>query len=49
MRSGLGLLGMRERVEALGGAFRIESQPARGFRIEASVPFDVGADAVGVP
>ncbi len=47
MRSGLGLLGMRERIEALGGAFQVESGPARGFRIEASVPFAVGASAVG--
>lgn len=45
MRNGLGLLGMRERIEALGGAFRVESQPARGFRLEASVPFELGAQA----
>jgi two-component system, NarL family, sensor histidine kinase UhpB len=46
IRHGLGLVGMRERIEALGGIFRIESQPAQGFRLEASVPLD-GPDACG--
>jgi signal transduction histidine kinase len=40
IRHGLGLVGMRERIEALGGVFRIETQPAQGFRLEASVPLD---------
>ena len=34
----LGLVGMRERVESLGGEFRIESEPARGTRVIASLP-----------
>jgi signal transduction histidine kinase len=37
---GLGLVGMRERVEAVGGALRIESQEGRGASIEAAVPVE---------
>jgi len=37
-RSGLGLLGMEERVRQVGGGFRVESAPGRGTEIEASVP-----------
>ncbi len=33
-----GLLGMRERIEALGGELRIESVPGKGTRIEGSIP-----------
>lgn len=33
-----GLLGMRERVEALGGTFRADAEPGRGTRITAEVP-----------
>ena len=33
----LGLVGMRERVESLGGNFRVESAPGRGTRIIADV------------
>ncbi|MEI8205802.1 MAG: PAS domain S-box protein, partial [Kiritimatiellales bacterium] len=33
-----GLLGMRERVEALGGTLSIESSPGKGTRIEATLP-----------
>ncbi|NJD33977.1 MAG: hypothetical protein FIA96_03935 [Betaproteobacteria bacterium] len=40
IQHGLGLLGMRERIEALGGMFCIETQPAQGFRLDASVPLD---------
>lgn len=40
IRRGLGLLGMRERIEALGGIFCIETHPAQGFRLDASVPLD---------
>lgn len=46
IRHGLGLLGMRERIEALGGIFRIETQPAQGLRLDASVPLD-GPDRCG--
>lgn len=48
MRNGLGLLGMRERVEALGGALRVESRPARGFRLEASVPLGIRAETASL-
>jgi len=34
----LGLLGMRERVEALGGRLEIDSAPGQGTEIRASVP-----------
>lgn len=46
IRHGLGLVGMRERIEALGGVFRIETQPTQGFRLDASVPLD-GPDPCG--
>ena len=35
---GLGLLGMRERIEALGGRFSVESRPGHGTRIVACLP-----------
>jgi len=35
---GLGLRGMRERVTALGGQMRVESEPGRGTVIAVSVP-----------
>ena len=35
----LGLLGMRERVEMVGGRFRVESAPKRGTTICADIPF----------
>ena len=35
----LGLLGMRERVEMVGGAFSIESAPGHGTTVRADVPF----------
>jgi signal transduction histidine kinase len=34
----LGLLGMRERVTALGGTLAIAASPAQGFRLEALIP-----------
>jgi signal transduction histidine kinase len=37
-RGNLGLLGMRERVELLGGSLEIDSQPRRGTRIHISLP-----------
>jgi signal transduction histidine kinase len=33
-----GLVGMRERARLLGGTLRVESQPARGTTIRASIP-----------
>ena len=41
-RRGLGLIGMRERVEALGGEFHVASKPAGGFLICARVPSHAG-------
>lgn len=34
----LGIAGMRERVESLGGVFKIENQPSKGVRVLASLP-----------
>jgi len=42
----LGLPGMRERVEMVGGNFAIESAPGRGTTIRAQIPFDSGAPPV---
>jgi signal transduction histidine kinase len=35
----LGLSGMRERVESLGGRFEIESAPGRGTHLRAHIPY----------
>ncbi len=35
---GLGLTQMRERVETRGGAYRVQSGPGRGTRVEATLP-----------
>ncbi|MEA2594473.1 MAG: hypothetical protein QOF01_942 [Thermomicrobiales bacterium] len=43
----LGLLGMRERVESLGGEFRIESAPDRGTRVVATLPIRPPGEADG--
>ncbi len=37
-RQGLGLVGLRERVEALGGQFELDSAPGRGVRVRARIP-----------
>ena len=37
-RSGLGLIGMRERAQALGGTFAISDRPGGGTRISLRVP-----------
>jgi signal transduction histidine kinase len=39
---GLGLLGMRERVEMVGGHFAVESSPGKGTTILAEIPFANG-------
>ena len=36
----LGLFGMRERIEMLGGKFTIESSPGKGTTVKAEVPYD---------
>jgi signal transduction histidine kinase len=35
---GMGLLGMRERVDSVGGTLRISSHPGKGTVVEAKVP-----------
>lgn len=42
--SGLGLIGMRERVEALGGEFNMETQAGDGLSILISVPLAVARE-----
>ena len=44
---GLGLIGMQERVESLGGTLRIDSEPGKGTRIEGRLPFPKGYAAAG--
>jgi glucose-6-phosphate-specific signal transduction histidine kinase len=41
--SGLGLIGMRERIEALGGRLETIAAPERGFRLVARVPIPQAA------
>jgi signal transduction histidine kinase len=36
--SGFGQIGMRERVEALGGVFESSARPALGWRTSTSIP-----------
>lgn len=35
---GMGIMGMEERVKALGGAFRVESEPGKGTRVSVVLP-----------
>jgi len=37
-KRGLGLIGLRERVESLGGRFELESAPGSGVRVRAVIP-----------
>jgi signal transduction histidine kinase len=48
-RRGLGLIGMRERVEALGGEFHIASQPGDGLLICARVSAQAGVPEPSEP
>lgn len=45
--SRLGILGMRERVELLGGDFRLDAEPGRGTRIRVLFPLAGGPGAAG--
>jgi two-component system sensor histidine kinase DegS len=38
---GIGLAGMRERVEAVGGSVRVQSEPSQGVTVQATVPVEV--------
>jgi signal transduction histidine kinase len=42
---GLGLVSMKERLEAIGGSLDIRSDPDVGTRLEATVPLDIAARA----
>ena len=42
----LGLVGMRERTEAIGGTFEISSRPMLGTRIRVTVPLDEQTDSL---
>jgi len=39
---GLGLLGMRERAELLGGRLQVESRPGAGTRVTVELPLSDG-------
>ena len=43
----LGILGMRERVESLGGQFQVESGPGRGTRVSARLPLRAAEESEG--
>ena len=45
MGKGLGLVSMRERLEAIGGALEISSKPGTGTRLEVRVPLTAVQDA----
>jgi len=40
-RRGLGLISVRERVEAIGGTFGLRSSPGAGTRLKVSVPVPI--------
>ena len=42
IRPGHGLTGMRERLEQVGGQLEIETQAAKGFRLNAWIPLSGG-------
>ncbi len=44
---GNGLTGMRERIEALGGSLRVDSQAGRGTRLELRVPIEADDGVIG--
>jgi signal transduction histidine kinase len=42
-QASLGLLGMRERAEMLGGRLQVDANPAGGTRVTATLPWRVPA------
>ena len=40
-RQGLGLIGIRERLNAIGGAYRIISAPGQGTTLQVEIPLEV--------
>jgi signal transduction histidine kinase len=48
-RPGFGLVGMRERLELVGGRVDISSAPGRGTRVHAELPLPPGASPVPFP
>jgi signal transduction histidine kinase len=48
-KSGLGLLGIQERVESLGGSLAVHSEPGKGASVEISLPLPRSAAARGEP
>jgi signal transduction histidine kinase len=44
---GVGLLGMRERLEIVGGTLQIDSEPGSGTHVVMSVPVNAAASAAG--
>jgi signal transduction histidine kinase len=49
VRQGLGLLGMRERVEALGGSFQAAPSADGGWRVSCDIPLGVKPPSVPTP
>jgi signal transduction histidine kinase len=47
--AGLGLTGMRERVESLGGSLDAGAEEAGGWRLTARLPTSVGVHEVRLP
>ena len=45
LSTGTGLVGLLDRVAALGGNLEVSSPPGGGTRISAAIPLAVGADA----
>jgi signal transduction histidine kinase len=44
----LGLIGMRERLEMVGGRFSVESAPGKGTTVQAQIPLGKAARGVKV-
>ena len=45
-RKRLGLLGMRERLEMVGGRFEIASAAGQGTTVTAEIPFDQTVESI---